>query len=319
MSLQRNPPDGAPSPQQLPDGLMDEQRRAAAVEEAVHQLSLHLSGHRRWFVLTGAGCSTESGIPAYRDETGAWRHKPPIQLHEFMGSESVRRRYWARSFVGFPRVHRALPNAAHHALAQLERQDRVRLLVTQNVDLLHQKAGSQNVIDLHGQLAWVACLGCRSLIERERVQHWLAANNPTLFAHDGAPDPDQRDASGHALAPDGDAQLALDVSGLQIPPCPSCGGLLKPNVVFFGETVPPQKVRDSYAALEEADAVLVVGSSLAVFSGYRFVRRAAELRKPIVVVNSGMTRADALAQLKLSGPCGALLDGALQLLSPGAA
>jgi NAD-dependent SIR2 family protein deacetylase len=287
----------------------------AATTGAARELSDRLVLHRRWFVLTGAGCSTESGIPAYRDETGAWRHKPPIQLREFVASESVRRRYWARSFIGFPRVQQALPNAAHHALALLEQQGRLRVLVTQNVDRLHQKAGSQNVIDLHGQLAWVACLGCRALVERERVQHWLAANNPTLSERRMLEESSQP----RPLAPDGDAQLEADASNLQVPPCPSCGGMLKPDVVFFGETVPPQKVRDSYAALQEADAVMVVGSSLAVFSGYRFVRRAAELGKPIVVVNSGTTRADALAQLKLGGSCGALLSAAVHLLLPGAA
>ncbi|MEY4550793.1 MAG: hypothetical protein RL685_6988 [Pseudomonadota bacterium] len=282
---------------------------------AARELSNRFARHDRWFVLTGAGCSTESGIPAYRDESGAWRHKPPIQLREFVGSESVRRRYWARSFLGFPRVQRAVPNAAHHALAELEQQGRLRVLVTQNVDQLHQKAGSRNVIDLHGQLAWVACLGCRALIERERMQGWLAAHNPTLSDPRRVENEDQGRA--RLLAPDGDAQLEEDASEVQVPPCPSCGGMLKPDVVFFGETVPPQKVRDSYAALEEADAVLVVGSSLAVFSGYRFVRRAAELSKPIVVVNSGATRADTLAELKLGGSCGALLSAAVQLL-PGA-
>jgi NAD-dependent SIR2 family protein deacetylase len=285
--------------------------------EAALELSQRLRRHRRWFVLTGAGCSTESGIPAYRDETGAWRHKPPIQLQEFVGSESVRRRYWARSFAGFPRVERALPNAAHHALAQLEREERVRLLVTQNVDRLHQKAGSRSVIDLHGQLAWVACLRCRAQIERERMQEWLASHNPNISDLSGGRS-DERGVGTpeRALAPDADAQLEADASDLRVPPCPSCGGVLKPDVVFFGETVPPQKVRESYAALEEADAVLVVGSSLAVFSGYRFVRRAAQLNKPIVVVNSGTTRADGLAQLKLGGSCGAVLSAAVRLLAP---
>lgn len=326
-----------------PAAVLEGQQRAAApssptpdgsagvtVSDSARVLSQRLQDHRRWFVLTGAGCSTESGIPAYRDETGAWRHKPPIQLQEFVGSERVRRRYWARSFVGFPRVARALPNPAHHALAQLELQERVRLLVTQNVDRLHQKAGSRNVLDLHGQLAWVACLGCRAQIERERVQEWLAAHNPQLSALGGGAS-EARNAGGReavpdagtpalerperALAPDGDAQLEVTLDDLQVPPCPSCGGMLKPDVVFFGETVPPQKVRDSYAALEEADAVLVVGSSLAVFSGYRFVRRAAQLNKPIVVVNSGTTRADRLAQLKLGGSCGVVLSDAVRLLS----
>lgn len=326
--FRRAPGAGAPAPgghgseterpQRVADGSMGITNSYAEppTPAAARELSQRLHDHRSWFVLTGAGCSTESGIPAYRDETGAWRHKPPIQLREFVGSEIVRRRYWARSFLGFPRVERAVPNAAHYALVQLERQDRVRLLVTQNVDRLHQKAGSQNVIDLHGQLAWVACLGCRAQIERVRVQEWLALHNPNISMLSGSslegPHGEQPE---RALAPDGDAQLEVDVSSLRVPPCPSCGGMLKPDVVFFGETVPPQKVRDSYAALEEADAVLVVGSSLAVFSGYRFVRRAAQLSKPIVVVNSGTTRADSLAQLKLGGSCGAVLSAAVRLLA----
>ncbi|HEU4578814.1 MAG TPA: NAD-dependent protein deacetylase [Polyangiaceae bacterium] len=278
------------------------------------ELSRRLERHSSWFVLTGAGCSTESGIPAYRDETGAWRHKAPIQLGEFLGSEHVRRRYWARSFSGFQRVQQAQPNPAHHALAALERLDRVRLLVTQNVDRLHQKAGSRNVIDLHGQLAWVVCLGCGAQFERTRVQSWLEQQNPELSADEGlgAGAPAQR-ALG--FAPDGDAEVGGNaVASVRIPACPSCSGMLKPAVVFFGETVPPEKVQASYTALEAADALLVVGSSLTVFSGYRFVRRAADLGKPIVVLNSGVTRGDRFAELKLEGSCGALLSAALELL-----
>ncbi len=287
--------------------------------QPARELSRRLERHSRWFVLTGAGCSTESGIPAYRDETGAWRHKAPIQLGEFLGSEHVRRRYWARSFSGFQRVLQAKPNSAHHALAALERLELVRLLVTQNVDRLHQKAGSRNVIDLHGQLAWVVCLGCGAQFERTRVQGWLAEQNPDL--RDGAPDTPELDAgasSAHptvGFAPDGDAEVgASAMASVRIPVCPSCTGMLKPAVVFFGETVPPEKVQASYAALEAADALLVVGSSLTVFSGYRFVRRAADLGKPIVVLNSGVTRGDRFAALKLEGSCGALLSSALQLL-----
>jgi len=278
--------------------------RSSGHELLAQQLQLHAS----WFVLTGAGCSTESGIPAYRDESGAWRHKAPIQLAEFLNSQEVRRRYWARSFVGFQRVERALPNSAHRALAQLEQLGRVQLLVTQNVDRLHQKAGSRNVIDLHGQLAWVACLGCRTQFERAQVQSWLSEQNPELASEPG--ELGRNGARGYA--PDGDADLAADAARVRIPVCPRCAGLLKPAVVFFGETVPPEKVRASYAALEQAAAVLVVGSSLAVFSGYRFVRRAAELGKPIVVLNSGTTRADRFAALKLGGSCGPLLADALQ-------
>ena len=287
--------------------------------QSARELSRRLARHSSWFVLTGAGCSTESGIPAYRDETGAWRHKAPIQLGEFLGSEHVRRRYWARSFRGFQRVQQAQPNSAHHALAALEQLDRVRLLVTQNVDRLHQKAGSRNVVDLHGQLAWVVCLGCGAQFERTQVQSWLAEQNPDLGS---SPNDNPAIEAGApsappplGFAPDGDAELAANAMvSVRIPACPSCGGMLKPAVVFFGETVPPQKVQASYTALEAADALLVVGSSLTVFSGYRFVRRAAALGKPIVVLNSGVTRGDRFAELKLEGSCGSLLSGALQLL-----
>jgi NAD-dependent SIR2 family protein deacetylase len=276
------------------------------------ELSQRLERYTSWFVLTGAGCSTESGIPAYRDETGAWRHKKPIQLQDFLRSEHVRRRYWARSFLGFQRVQRALPNSAHHALARLEELGRVQILVTQNVDRLHQKAGSRNVIDLHGQLAWVACLGCGEQFERSQMQSWLGEQNPELAQGPG------EDHAAPGFAPDGDAELATAAASVRVPGCPRCGGLLKPAVVFFGETVPPERVRASYAALEQARALLVVGSSLTVFSGYRFVRRAADLGKPIVVLNSGTTRGDRFAELKLGGSCGALLAAAVQLMgSPG--
>jgi NAD-dependent SIR2 family protein deacetylase len=272
------------------------------------ELSQRLRAHPSWFVLSGAGCSTESGIPAYRDETGAWRHKKPIQLGEFLASEQLRQRYWARSFLGFRRVQQALPNSAHHALARLEQLGRVGILVTQNVDSLHQKAGSRNVIDLHGQLAWVACLACGAQYERAQIQRWLAEQNPELL-----PEPEHSGAA-PGFAPDGDAQLEADTTSLRVPVCPGCGGMLKPAVVFFGETVPPAKVRASYAALDAARALLVVGSSLAVFSGYRFVRRAADLGKPIIVLNRGSTRGDRFATLKLGGSCGALLAAAVELL-----
>jgi NAD-dependent SIR2 family protein deacetylase len=264
-----------------------------------------LERHPRWFVLTGAGCSTESGIPAYRDENGIWRHKAPIQFRDFVNSAAVRQRYWARSFAGFARVQQAVPNDAHHALARLEALDRVGMLVTQNVDRLHQKAGSRSVIDLHGQLAMVTCLGCRAQLDREAWQDELARHNPWLSAR-----------ASPAAAPDGDADLkAEDYSGVHVPACSQCGGVLKPAVVFYGETVPPERVSAAYSALSLADAVLVVGSSLSVFSGYRFVRRAASLNKPIVIVNSGATRADRFAELTLPGPCAALLDGATRGLS----
>ena len=265
-----------------------------------------LARHGRWFILTGAGCSTLSGIPAYRDETGAWKHKAPIQYRDFVGSEALRRRYWARSFVGFERVHRAEPNAAHLALAQLERLGRARLLVTQNVDGLHQKAGSAEVIDLHGQIAYVECLACRERFERAPMQALLLELNPWLSG-----------ANTTGMTPDGDAELAPGTwEGMRVPGCERCGGVLKPAVVFYGENVPRGRVDDAYAALSGSDALLVVGSSLMVFSGYRFARRAVELGKPVVVVNSGTTRADPLASLKVSGECGALLQAAIGALAP---
>jgi NAD-dependent SIR2 family protein deacetylase len=265
-----------------------------------------LARYERWFVLTGAGCSTLSGIPAYRDETGAWKHKPPIQYRDFVSSEALRRRYWARSFVGFERVHRAQPSGAHHALARLEQLGLSRLLVTQNVDGLHQKAGSTNVIDLHGQLAFVECLTCRERFERAPMQALLLERNPWLSS-----------AVATGTTPDGDAELAPGTwEGMVVPSCDRCGGVLKPAVVFFGENVPRARIDDAYAALAAADALLVVGSSLMVFSGYRFARRAAELGKPLVVVNSGTTRADALASLKVHGECGALLHAAIERLHP---
>jgi NAD-dependent SIR2 family protein deacetylase len=264
-------------------------------------LGAALERHRRWFVLTGAGVSTQSGIPAYRDERGAWKHKAPIQFRDFVQSEALRRRYWARSFVGFERVNGAAPNLAHRALARFEHLGRARLLVTQNVDGLHQKAGSAQVIDLHGQLAHVECIACRALTSRAELQRRLLAQNPWLAALSAA----------HAT-PDGDAELEPGShEAMLLPGCERCGGVLKPAVVFFGENVPKTRVDQAYEALAESDALLVVGSSLMVFSGYRFARRAAELGKPVVVLNQGLTRADALAALKLEGECGALLEAAV--------
>jgi NAD-dependent SIR2 family protein deacetylase len=284
-----------------------ERSESFATHAAVGALESALRSHPRWFVLTGAGCSTRSGIPAYRDESGAWKHKAPIQYRDFVGSEGLRRRYWARSFVGFERVHRALPNGAHHALARFERLGRARLLVTQNVDGLHQKAGSQGVVDLHGQLAEVECLACRTRFSRASIQHWLAEHNPRLET-----------TSAEFATPDGDAELSPGAEeDLVVPTCTACSGVLKPAVVFFGENVPKPRIDEAYRALAESDALLVVGSSLMVFSGYRFVRRASELGKPVVVLNNGKTRADALAALKLEGECGALLEAAVARLDRG--
>jgi NAD-dependent SIR2 family protein deacetylase len=251
-----------------------------------------IARHRRLFILTGAGCSTDSGIPDYRDGNGDWKRSPPVNFQSFMGSEAVRRRYWARSLIGWQRFRRAGPNAAHAALARLEQRGRLGLLVTQNVDGLHQAAGSTNVIDLHGRLDRVRCMECDGLVPREELQGELLRRNPQWGGQHGLP------------APDGDADVeGLPFDEFVVPACTRCDGILKPDVVFFGESVPRPRVEAATRQLEQADAVLVVGSSLMVYSGYRFVHAAAKSGKPIAAVNLGRTRADELLTLKVSEPC----------------
>jgi NAD-dependent SIR2 family protein deacetylase len=252
--------------------------------------------HPRLFVLTGAGCSTESGIPDYRDATGEWKRRPPIMFQDFVANERARKRYWARSLAGFRRLRQARPNEAHHSLASLERSGRVAQLVTQNVDGLHQAAGNQNVIDLHGRIDTVRCLSCDRRSSRERLQLELACRNPQFAALDAVE------------APDGDADLEdVAFETFDIPACETCGGLLKPDVVFFGEGVPPERVRRAMNAIELSDAMLVVGSSLMVYSGYRFVKAMADAGKPIAAINLGRTRADDLLTLKVTGHCASVL------------
>ena len=260
--------------------------------------------HPRLFVLTGAGISTDSGIPGYRDENGAWKRSPPITLQEFLGSVAARQRYWARSTVGWPVVADAQPNDAHRALAQLEAARYVPTLVTQNVDGLHQRAGSNEVIELHGGINGVTCLDCGAQHARAAIQHALVADNPGLL--DAIAEP----------AADGDAHLEWhDLDGFRIPPCPVCGGLLKPSVVFFGENVPRERVALATAALEAADAMLVVGSSLMVYSGYRFCVWAQKMGKPIAALNLGRTRADPLLSLKVEAPCAPTLTALAERLA----
>jgi len=269
----------------------------------ITRLARFLERHPRLFVLTGAGVSTASGIPDYRDGAGNWKHPQPVQYQDFLRRPGVRRRYWARSLAGWARFAAAAPNAAHQALARLERAGFVRQLVTQNVDGLHQHAGSRRVIDLHGRLDRVDCLTCRSRFPRHAIQALLLDHNPG-FAPVGA-----------GPAPDGDAQIAGPaVEGFRVPPCPRCGGLLKPGVVFYGEGVPRPRVERARARLAEADALLVVGSSLMVFSGFRFAREAAAMGKPIAAVNLGVTRADDLFGLKVAAECGPVLEAALGAL-----
>jgi NAD-dependent SIR2 family protein deacetylase len=248
--------------------------------------------HPRLLVLSGAGISTASGIPGYRDEDGVWKGRRPTMLKEFLDLQLARQRYWARSMVGWPVVANAQPNAAHYALARLEAAGHVRRLVTQNVDGLHQRAGSTGVIELHGSLGRVVCLVCRRLYSRGDIQRRLESENP-LFS------------GGIAVqAPDGDALVESEnFDRFRVPQCSHCGGLLKPDVVFFGGSVPRDRVEAATQALENADALLVLGSSLMVYSGYRFCLLARQLGKPIVAINLGHTRADALLALKVQQPC----------------
>lgn len=256
--------------------------------------------HDRLLVLTGAGVSTASGIPDYRDENGNWKHTRPIYYQDFIGSLYARQRYWARSAVGWQRFANASPGKTHYALAELEQAGKVSTLITQNVDQLHQRAGSREVIDLHGKLQQVICLDCRVRTPRGQIQHALIQQNPELI-HVSA-----------TTAPDGDVQLEqLDFNAIQIPQCEHCGGLLKPDVVFYGENVPPERVRQCFSALDESDAMLVVGSSLMVYSGLRFVRKAHESGLPIAAINRGVTRADDLINLKIEQDCNDVLGEVL--------
>ena len=255
-----------------------------------------LQQHPSLMVLTGAGCSTAAGLGDYRDKTGQWKRKQPITGQVFINNESARKRYWARSSVGWPSFSRAMPAAAHRALRVLEHSGHIKLLVTQNVDRLHQKAGHEQVIDLHGVLASVSCITCRHAVNRDDFQDALIEQNAWLTTLTAA------------HAPDGDADLELsDLDAMQLPACESCGGILKPDVVFFGETVPRKTVDTAMRAIAAADALMVAGSSLMVYSGFRFCREARRLNKPIVIVNDGITRADDLAELKVAGDCGARL------------
>lgn len=248
--------------------------------------------HPRLFVLTGAGCSTDSGIPDYRDRDGEWKRAPPVNYLAFMHEPAARQRYWARSMIGWRRIGSARPNATHHALVRLEQRGQVELLVTQNVDRLHQRAGSVRVIDLHGRLDEVRCMDCVWRLGRDDFQHLLIERNPTWLQLDAA------------AAPDGDADLEhADFADFEVPPCPFCGGIVKPDVVFFGENVPRDRVDAATRAWQAADAVLVLGSSLMVYSGYRFVNAAARAGKPVAAVTLGRTRADPLLTLKVDAPC----------------
>jgi NAD-dependent SIR2 family protein deacetylase len=248
--------------------------------------------HERLFVLTGAGCSTNSGIPDYRDTDGNWKRTQPVTFQAFMGEELTRQRYWARSLIGWRRFGQARPNDAHHALARLEQIGKCEVLLTQNVDRLHQAAGSKKVIDLHGRLDLVRCMGCERRIQRDEFQHEMGRLNTGWLDLDAA------------VAPDGDADLEdVDFASFVVPACEICGGILKPDVVFFGENVPREFVDAALGHLHNADAMLIAGSSLMVYSGFRFVQAAMRAEIPIAAVNLGRTRADEFLSFKVEDRC----------------
>jgi NAD-dependent SIR2 family protein deacetylase len=260
--------------------------------------------HPRLCVLTGAGISTSAGIPDYRDERGEWKRARPVEFRPFMTNPHVRQRYWSRSTVGWPFVARAHPSAAHRALAQLEARGLVQLLITQNVDGLHEAAGSRNVIDLHGRLDLVRCMQCGHTLPRAELQLQLLASNPTWADIQGR------------IAPDGDVDIeGRDYGSFAVPECPRCGGILKPDVVFFGEHVPRERVARAFEGVANADALLIVGSSLMVYSGFRFAEAAAAAGKPIAAVNLGRTRADDLLALKINEPCDEALSALTEILN----
>ncbi|HEV7362374.1 MAG TPA: NAD-dependent deacetylase [Mycobacterium sp.] len=252
---------------------------------------------RRVAVLTGAGISTDSGIPDYRGPDSPPSN--PMTIRQFTSDAVFRQRYWARNHVGWRHMDDTAPNAGHRALAALEHAGVVTGLITQNVDLLHTKAGSENVINLHGTYAQVVCLSCGHTMSRDALAEKLEALNPDFIEHAEA-------IGGLAVAPDADAVVA-DTTSFHYLDCPCCAGMLKPDIVYFGESVPKDTVAQSYSLIDEAEALLVAGSSLTVYSGYRFVRHAAALGTPVAIVNRGPTRGDDLATVKVDGGCSELL------------
>ncbi len=283
--------------------LQGAQSWAMGTDKALQQLTEFVQRHPRLLVLTGAGISASSGVPTYRDSHGRWQRKPPVQHADFMAERTTRQRFWARNLVGWRFMRDAQPSASHYALAELEQQGVVQHLVTQNVDGLHQRAGSSRVIDLHGRIDRVRCQSCGAEYPRETIQQWLEQRNPAFTRLAGA------------IAPDGDADVDdLDYSNLQVCDCERCGGVLKPDAVFFGGNVPTAVVAQAADALQQADAMLIVGSSLMIYSGFRFCRWAQEQGKPMVAINQGKTRADDMLALKLEWPCDVLLPALAMVL-----
>ena len=260
------------------------------------ELMTTLKDKQAIWVLSGAGISAPSGIPTYRDHSGQWKASNPIQHNEFITLKTSRQRYWARSMVGFPTTHLARPNTAHHAITKLQQHGLLSQITTQNVDRLHSTAGAKDVIDLHGRLDQVICLTCKKVSKRADYQPRLIKLNPSLTEYAAK------------LLPDGDAQVDdFDMSQIRIPPCEACGGVIMPDVVFFGGTVPRPRVEMAFSSLAKADCLLVVGSSLTVYSGFRFPRWAKQNNIPVYAINRGEMRGAELFDLILQDSC----EGAL--------
>lgn len=258
--------------------------------------AVELLAGRRMALLTGAGLSTDSGIPDYRGPDAPPRN--PMTYQQFVGNAVLRQRYWARNHIGWHHLRHAVPNAGHEAVVHLEERGLLTGVITQNVDRLHSDAGSVRVIDLHGRYDRVLCLSCGSVYTREGIARLLERLNPGYL---------DRVAGEGEIAPDADAEIS-DTGDFTVADCPVCDGMLKPDFVYFGENVPKERVRLAYAAVDDAGALLVAGSSLTVMSGLRFVRHAAKEGKPVVIINRGQTRGDALADLKIDMGVGTALQ-----------
>ncbi len=256
-----------------------------------------IQDHQPVTVLTGAGISAQSGLPVYRNANGNWIHKTPVQGPQFRSSEAVRQRYWCRSYFGWQAFSRARPNSAHRNLAALQRSGLVGHIITQNVDGLHQSAGSKNTIALHGNLSEVVCLSCGNVSNRSDLQNHLREKNPEFLKID------------FEVAPDGDAIVDdSHVKKFNTVDCTKCNGLLQPHVVFYGDNVPKQRVEYCMDSLHASRMLLCIGTSLMVYSGYRFCKAAYKADIPIVMINNGITRADDLTSLKINHDCDTVLS-----------
>ena len=276
----------------------------SSLQKELQELLTFVNDRKRLLLITGAGCSTGSGIGDYRDDQGLWKISSPIQHQDFLRSETARKRYWMRSQLGYPSFRNARPNPAHYCLARLDSNANMVGLITQNVDRLHQKAGQRDVIDLHGRLDEVICLDCNAVTPRDQIQNWLESKNAFVNDFD------------FELRPDGDASLESDdFSFFKVPDCPKCGGFIKPNVVFFGGAVPKNITEECLNRVMSSDGVLIIGTSMMAFSGFRIVRVAHERGLPIASLNLGITRADEMVTLNIKADCVEVLNALDQKLA----